>query len=255
AGCTRHFFRNRADEEVVEVLTEKDQYENARIENFHVYPNERARFADPSDPDHPPKPPDDPAAYDLSPNPQKPGTSGVALESGTGYLELLEAWDKENREADAKAAGALTSQDAATAPGSTAAPASSKTKTSLDIPPEKARAYRLNLAQAAELGLINSREYQDRREDLYLPALPVTLEPMTQVQRKLPYQNRTYARFRKAVFVAIAGGGVFSRGVFTPAGVITPTTVSPTAGVGSSGGVPGNIAPFQSAATLAVSPG
>src|SRR5437764_15047870 len=98
AGCTRHFFRNRADEEVVEVLTEKDQYENARIENFHVYPNERARFADPSDPDHPPKPPDDPAAYDLSPNPQKPGKGGVARIEGTGYLELIALWDRENRE-------------------------------------------------------------------------------------------------------------------------------------------------------------
>src|SRR5439155_7587359 len=98
AGCTRHFFRNRADEEVVEVLTEKDQYENARIENFHVYPNERARFADPSDPDHPPKPPDDPAAYDLSPNPQKPGKAGVARVEGNGYLELIANWDSENRE-------------------------------------------------------------------------------------------------------------------------------------------------------------
>lgn len=35
--------------------------------------------------------------------------------------------------------------------------------------------YRIKLDQAVELGLFNAREYQDRREDLYLTALPVTL--------------------------------------------------------------------------------
>src|SRR5262249_34475606 len=36
--------------------------------------------------------------------------------------------------------------------------------------------YLLNLEQSLELSLFNSREYQDRREDLYLVALPVTLQ-------------------------------------------------------------------------------
>lgn len=36
--------------------------------------------------------------------------------------------------------------------------------------------YRLNLEQAVELGVLNARELQDRREDVYLAALPVTLE-------------------------------------------------------------------------------
>ncbi|WP_439623156.1 hypothetical protein [Gemmata sp.] len=36
--------------------------------------------------------------------------------------------------------------------------------------------YRIRVDQAVSLGLINSREFQDRREDLYLAALPVTLE-------------------------------------------------------------------------------
>jgi hypothetical protein len=36
--------------------------------------------------------------------------------------------------------------------------------------------FLLKLEQAVELGLINSREYQDAREDLYMTALPVTLE-------------------------------------------------------------------------------
>lgn len=36
--------------------------------------------------------------------------------------------------------------------------------------------YRITLEQAVELGIMNSREFQDRREDLYLAALPVTTE-------------------------------------------------------------------------------
>src|SRR5262249_8573991 len=36
--------------------------------------------------------------------------------------------------------------------------------------------YRITLDQSVELGGINSREFQDRREDLYLTALPVTAE-------------------------------------------------------------------------------
>src|SRR5713226_5491963 len=72
-GCTRNFFRQRADKEVREVLAEKDQYPQWQIEHWHVYPDPRARSADTGHPDRPPMPPDDPAAYDLSPHSQKPG--------------------------------------------------------------------------------------------------------------------------------------------------------------------------------------
>src|SRR5258708_27138525 len=67
-GCTRRYFRKQADEEVSEVLAQKDKYPAWAIEDWHIYPDPRARFADPTDPDRPPKPPDDPAAYNLSPN-------------------------------------------------------------------------------------------------------------------------------------------------------------------------------------------
>src|SRR5205823_6426988 len=101
-GCTRPFYRKKADKEVGEVLAQKDKYPFWAIKNWHVYPDPLARFADPSNPDCPPKPPDDPAAYDLSPNPQKPGKAGVARIEGTGYLELIARWDRENRERAAK---------------------------------------------------------------------------------------------------------------------------------------------------------
>src|SRR5260370_10090510 len=96
-GCTRYYFRKQADKEVSEILAQKDKYPDWAIENWHVYPDPRARFADPTNPDRPPKPPDDPAAFCMSPNPQKPKHVGVARVEGTGYLELLRAWDTENR--------------------------------------------------------------------------------------------------------------------------------------------------------------
>jgi hypothetical protein len=226
AGCERAFYRKNADKEVAEVLADKDRYPDWKIENWHIYPDPRARFADPSDPDHPPKPPDDPASYDLSPNPQKPGKAGVARTEGTGYLELIAKWDKDNRERQAKrdaeenlklqgdlpepaaipSLGALEADEdkdpgtvkwvsingqkssaaKADAPPKNAeeppelgitlrdAIVEAKTPSSLDI---KGRpAFLLTLDQAAELGMFNSREYQDQRENLYLAALPVTLE-------------------------------------------------------------------------------
>lgn len=101
-GCSRPFFRNRADDEASQILAQKDKYPAWKIDNWHVYPDPRARFADPSNPDHPPKPPDDPAAYDLSPNPQKAKKVGVARIEGSGYLELIAQWDRENRERQAQ---------------------------------------------------------------------------------------------------------------------------------------------------------
>ena len=160
-GCTRRFYRQQADQEVNQVLAEKDQYPAWKIESYHVYPDPRARFADPTNPDRPPMPPDDPAAWDLSPKPQKPGKPGVAYIEGTGYLDLLAEWNLQNR---AKAAARTEEANDKPAPTD---PATN--------PPEK-EPFLVTLDQAVELGLINSREYQSRREDLYLVALPVTLE-------------------------------------------------------------------------------
>ncbi|HEY1375457.1 MAG TPA: hypothetical protein VGF55_01625, partial [Gemmataceae bacterium] len=199
--------------------------------------------------------------------------------------------------------------------------------------------FLITLDQAVELGGINSREFQDRREDLYLTALAVTLErfsfaaqffavgsvvrewagagspegrvnqwsattavgasqlfstgallllrfanqtvvdftrqprtisestasldliqpllrgggkavtlePLTTAERGLLYQIRTYARFRKEFYVAIAGGGggSITGGSFVPSGVVTVSTVSPTAGLSGSGLFPGQLSAIQ----------
>src|SRR5262249_42847278 len=71
----------------------------------------------------------------------------------------------------------------------------------------------------------------------------VTLEPLTQAERDLLAQIRSYARFRKEFYVSIAGGGggSITGGGFVPTGVVSIATVNPGAGLGSSGLVPGLI--------------
>jgi outer membrane protein TolC len=359
SGCTRRFYRNRADLEVADILTDKDQFPEWQIEQYHVYPDPRARFADDTNPDRPPMPPDDPASAEMAPNPQKPGHAGVRMIEGSGYLELLTAWDNENR---AEAAAATKQSDASDTDASSKKEstgdkekpeepkvlASGQTgdaiSTALSPPPNAPRPYLLKLEQCVELGLINSREYQDARENLYMTALQVslqrfsfaaqffafgqavrqwsgtqtptghqnnwslgsnvgvtklfstgallladfanqtvfnmsgfgrsltsqstinldliqpllrgagravTLEPLTLAERNLLYEIRLFARFRKEFYVSIAGGGAgfgggtsggggsITGGSFQPVGVLAPGTFSPTAGLGSSGLVPG----------------
>ncbi|CAN5368161.1 hypothetical protein BH10PLA2_BH10PLA2_09940 [soil metagenome] len=205
SGCTRNFFRKQADEEVSEVLAQKDKFPAWQIENWHIYPDTRARFADNSNPDRPPKPPDDPASYDMAPNPQKVPKAGVARIQGSGYLDLMAQWDKANRERrakveeeekkknsdeppltgpsslaplplmadkpDVKAPPGLDPVGMGTlAPGDAIAEARSRSPIDVTDRP----AYLLTLDQAAELAMFNSREYQDQRENLYIAALPVT---------------------------------------------------------------------------------
>ena len=82
SGCTRRFFRRRADAEVDAVLAQKTNTPAWKLADYYVYPHPLSRFADPTDPDRPPMPPDDPAAWDLSPHPQRPLLKGYKLLAG-----------------------------------------------------------------------------------------------------------------------------------------------------------------------------
>src|SRR5579862_2093239 len=95
-GCTRAFYRRQADKEVADILNEKDRYPEWKIEQYHVYPDPRARFAEPNNSDRPPMPPDDDATFALSPKSQRPGHSGVGNSEGTAYLEMIKTWDDAN---------------------------------------------------------------------------------------------------------------------------------------------------------------
>ncbi|HMP15598.1 MAG TPA: hypothetical protein PKD72_01125, partial [Gemmatales bacterium] len=102
AGCTREFFREKADTEVEALLAKKDADERWPLINYWVYPHPLSRFADADSPDKPAMPPDDPAAWFTAPKPQKP--SRVGFNEGTGYLEMLAQFDALNRAEEARKA-------------------------------------------------------------------------------------------------------------------------------------------------------
>ena len=194
AGCTRAFFRERADQDVEGLLEEKSTDPRWAVQGWHVYPDPRARFAEfDKTPDHPKKPPDDPAAAALSPDPQPLRSkfcSGPDQE-GMGYLEFIRQCDQQNRtvRAQAEETRPAASLGDPTKPYGKEPTAGSvaglPADASAELPEQKQldaalrtreTPYVLNLEQSLELSLFNSREYQDRREDLYLAALPVTLQ-------------------------------------------------------------------------------
>jgi hypothetical protein len=200
SGCTRRFFRRRADAEVDEILCEKDRYPQWKINDYYVYPHPLSRFADPTDPDRPPMPPDDPAAWDLSPHPQRPLLKGYKYWQGTGYLELMRRWDMENRAKqdaeraqqeeesegeEAKLMGEVKSfaerarEIEQNIEAELAAPISGNEQrpVTLDVSGLSTnKPFLLNLEQITELGFLNNPQFQTLRENLYLTALAVTAE-------------------------------------------------------------------------------
>lgn len=201
SGCTRRFFRRRADAEVDEILCEKDKFPQWKLNDYYVYPHPLSRFADPTDPDRPPMPPDDPASWDLSPHPQRPWLKGYGYWQGTGYLELMRRWDVQNRAAEEQAEAA-EKEEAEGEPEAklmgedkTFAQRAQEIETNIEaelagpivnndplspsltnVQPSVNKPFLLNLAQVTELGFLNSPEFQALREQLYLTALAVTAE-------------------------------------------------------------------------------
>ena len=175
SGCTRRFYRTWADREVVQVIHEKNVYPDWQLRDFYVYPHPMSRFADPTNPDHPPMPPDDPAAWLMSPHPQKP--KHVAYIEGRGYLEWLAYWDSINRRQREEQENPRTDPTKPADTGeSQTSPSEQETYATSKAKEDGKRPFLINLEQAIELAVMNSREFQDSREALYLAALPVTLE-------------------------------------------------------------------------------
>ena len=95
SGCTREFYREWANQDVSEAVFEKSRDPRWRMDVFSVEPPALARYADPYDQEVPPAPPDDPAAEALSPVPQWPDNRLLIPVEGTGYLDLLEYWRRD----------------------------------------------------------------------------------------------------------------------------------------------------------------
>jgi outer membrane protein TolC len=202
AGCSRFHYRERTDKDVEGVITQKNVFPAWAVDNWHVYPDPRARYADPSKPDFPPYPPDDYAAYVLSPNPQRPGRGGIGRYEGDGYLQIMAAWDATNRAEDKAAEEEekkkeQKGQEAPESPSRTDTDRPGAYRDDDPANPDRgeefsavaggaanylrtfnstAPRFRIRFEQAIEMAVLNAREFQDRREDLYLAALPVTLE-------------------------------------------------------------------------------
>lgn len=181
AGCTRQFYRDASDRDVEGLLEEKSSFQPDNVAGWYVYPDKRARFADfDRHMDRPRKPPDDPTAAALAPDPQ-PFRSKLHSrpdQEGQGYLEFLRHCDQANRDELAQNPMPSAKLGDPTRQGSAVyvTPAVIDQTTFEAALKTNEPAFLINLEQALELSLFNSREFQDRREDLYLSALPVTLQ-------------------------------------------------------------------------------
>jgi hypothetical protein len=142
SGCSRQYYRARADREARCLVEEKAADPRWTIPDFSVYPDHRSRFFDPFDPDHPPMPPDDPSSHVLMHSIYKLKHSREWHRDGDiddvenpHWREYLATYARFNE-------GALV----------------------LDLP------------TAVQLARIHSRNYQDNFEEVYLAALDVAFE-------------------------------------------------------------------------------
>jgi outer membrane protein TolC len=138
AGCSRSFYRQQADAETYPLVVERAFGPTSAVGNVDLTPPPQSRLSDPFNPDATPKPPDDPAAALFMARPG--GFRGAKTWGKNGQADQIEppGWEA-GLGADEK--GVL----------------------------------RLDQQRAAEVALLNSRELQTAREQLYLTALALTL--------------------------------------------------------------------------------
>jgi outer membrane protein TolC len=137
-GCTRAYYRNSADRETYHAVRERTNDPRWALPIISVYPPPGSRLHDPFNPDHPPLPPDDPAAARYM----------RCADGHPGYRHWHRDGDAPWIEDPRWRAGLQL-----TAEGE------------LELTPER----------SVELGLLDSREYQNQLDNLYTAALALTL--------------------------------------------------------------------------------
>jgi outer membrane protein TolC len=138
-GCSRAHYRTAADRDTYPLLAERAAMAPGfDIGRLRLEPPPGSRLADPFDPDHPPKPPDDPASAVLMAHPYK--FAGSSHWGRYGYTDALEPPDWQQ---------------------------------ALPLGPDGV--LKLDATTAAEIALLNSRDYQTNLETVYLAALTLTL--------------------------------------------------------------------------------
>lgn len=138
AGCTRDFYRVRADQDAYGLIAQK-RAPHWCLEDYSVQPRPDSRMAYPFDPDRPPQPPDDPAAHELMH--QVDGKAGWPHWDRNGFTRFVEnpGW-----------------------------------RSSLHWGPDGV--LRVDSDEALRLARTHSRDYQGELEELYLSALDVSFE-------------------------------------------------------------------------------
>jgi hypothetical protein len=208
-GCHRAHYRMRADDEVEAVMAEKLCDPRWDVGRIQLAPHPESRFYDPFSPDDPPKPPDDYGAYVLSPHPQDPDCVLRAPVETSGYLRHIEfaTLQPDGSPAGPESGPILQTSLAEQTPGNgqpglapnfsyEGADDETKWMFSLGDPlqPPGTPTGLLDPANSYVLGLLNSREYQEQKENVYLAALDVTLErfafaPQFFITQRLIYEH------------------------------------------------------------------
>lgn len=138
-GCHRPHYRLQADRDVALLVAEKAQESCWATGKFPTEPGPESRLFDPFDPDHPPMPPDDPAAHRLM-----------------HHVDGKNGWKGWHRDGDSDCVDAGTWESA--------------------LPRDETGRVVLDHRAAVQVALLNSREYRNEIEDLYLSALDVSFE-------------------------------------------------------------------------------
>ncbi len=140
-GCTRSLYRKRADRESYAAIAGKSSMlpPELQLRNPVIEPDPESRFFSEFNPDHPPMPPDDPLSHHFMVR--------VAGKSGPSVWKANHP-DEPDRDAAWRER----------------------------LPKDASGAVELNLKSAMRLALVNSRDFQREKEDLYLSALDVTYE-------------------------------------------------------------------------------
>lgn len=140
-GCSRVAYRKKADRDAYAAIAGKAQSlpVDVPFRDAGIEPHPDSRFFESSDPDQPPMPPDDPVSHALML--EVDGRKGAAAWKGAGDPRALQndAWRK-------------------------------------ILPGAGDGSVFLDLKSAVRLALINSRDFQHEKEDLYLSALDVSYE-------------------------------------------------------------------------------
>jgi hypothetical protein len=170
-GCTRTFWRGRADREVAYLVAEKSNNPRwALPPGFNLNMDPRSRYYDPTNPDHPPMPPDDPYSHVYMH--RVDGKRAAPWWHINGELPMLPnpGWRQRLSEY-------------------------------CEMTPEGA--VKLDIAGAVALSYIHSPTHRNQLETLYLSALDVTAERFRFNLQVYPGASLAYLSAGK-----IAGGGL-----------------------------------------------